>query len=86
MEKKLPDALNQIAEENGGQDRPLRLMFQDEARFGRISDSRRCWTPYPIRPMVEAAVVREFIYAYAAVSPRDGEMDSLILPEASTVA
>ena len=23
--------------------RPLRVMYQDEARFGRISDTRYCW-------------------------------------------
>ena len=66
------------------QGRPLRLMFQDEARFGRITDPRRCWAPFPIRPLVACAVVREFTYAYAAVSPSDGVLDSLVLPEAST--
>lgn len=64
--------------------RPLRLMFQDEARFGRISDPRRCWSPSPMRPVVSCAVVREFTYAYAAVCPFDGVMDSLVLPEVST--
>ncbi len=27
--------------------RPFRLMFQDEARFGRITDPRSCWAPAP---------------------------------------
>jgi len=64
--------------------RPVRVMFHDEARFGRISDPRRCWAPFPCRPVVHAAIVQEFTYAYAAVSPSDGELDSLILPEVGT--
>jgi hypothetical protein len=64
--------------------RPLRLMFHDEARFGRIDDPRRCWAPFPCRPLVHAAVVQEFTYAYAAVSPLDGVLDSLILPSVGT--
>lgn len=56
-------------------------MFQDEARFGRISDVRRCWCPKPLRPMVRAMVTQEYVYAYAALSPADGRMDSLLLPD-----
>ena len=51
---------------------PIRLMFQDEARFGRKSDPRACWAPAPHRPVVKLALVREFQYEYAAVSPWDG--------------
>lgn len=61
-------------------------MFQDEARFGRIDDPRRCWAPAPLRPVVRSAIVRQYTYAYAAVSPVDGVLDSLVLPEASTGA
>jgi hypothetical protein len=64
----------------------LRIMFEDEARFGRINDPRHCWAPYPIRPLVKAAIVQEFTYAFAAVSPHDGRLDTLILPEVSTRA
>lgn len=56
-------------------------MFQDEGRFGRISDPRRCWAPYGVRPDVPQQVVREYTHAFAAVSPHDGTLDSLILPE-----
>lgn len=66
------------------QGRNVRLMFQDEGRFGRISDPRRCWAPQPIRPAGKAAMVREYLYAYAALSPWDGRLDSLILPAANT--
>lgn len=58
----------------------LRLLFQDEGRFGRIHDGRRCWAPLPLRPCVGQQVVREFVYAFAAVSPRDGRIASLVLP------
>lgn len=54
---------------------PVRLMFQDEARFGRMSDPRKCWAPAPCRPVVGLALVREFVYEYAAVSPGDGSLD-----------
>jgi transposase len=64
----------------------MRLMFQDEARFGRIDDPRRCWAPAPIRPLVPSGIVREYTYVYAAVSPADGVLDSWVLPQASTTA
>lgn len=60
--------------------RAVRLMFQDEARFGCISDPRRCWAPPGVRPVVGAHVVRQYTYAFAALSPHDGVLDSLILP------
>jgi transposase len=63
--------------------RPLRLMFQDEARFGRISDVRHCWDKKPHRPLVRAMVTQQYTYAYGAVSPVDGRFDSLILPSVS---
>jgi len=55
-------------------------MFMDEARFGRISDTRYCWCPKPFRPVCYSMVSQEYTYAYAAVSVMDGKMDSLILP------
>jgi len=61
-------------------------MLQDEGRFGRISTLRRCWAPRGIRPSVPTQIVREYTYAYVAVSPHDGTMDSLILPEVSEQA
>ncbi len=59
-------------------------MFQDEARFGRITDPRRCWAPFPMRPLCKAMLTREYLYAYAAVSVVDGKLDTLILPTANT--
>jgi len=63
---------------------PVRLMFQDEARFGRMSDPRACWAPVPNRPMVNRAIIREFRYEYAAVSPRDGDLDYMTLEKMNT--
>ena len=59
---------------------PARLLFQDEARFGRLSDHRRCWAPWPCRPSVGQQVIREYLYGVVAVSPSDGKLSSLVLP------
>ncbi len=59
-------------------------MFQDEGRFGRINDPRRCSAPCGVRPDVPQQIVREYTYAFAAISPHDGTLDSLILPEVNT--
>lgn len=59
-------------------------MFQDEARFGRISDVRRCWAPKPVRPMCQGMLTHEYTYAYGAVDVCTGELDSLILPHVNT--
>ena len=59
---------------------PIRLLFQDEGRFGRISDLRRCWAPLPSRPVAGHQVIREYVYAMTAVSPQDGRLTSLIMP------
>jgi transposase len=64
--------------------RPVRLMFQDEARFGRMSDPRACWAPAPQRPVVNLALIREFRYEYAAVSPLDGYLDHLTAEKMNT--
>lgn len=55
-------------------------MFQDEARFGRINEPTRCWAPPKTRPRVARQLIREYTYAYGAVSPLDGVADFLILP------
>jgi transposase-like protein len=60
-------------------------MFQDEARFGRISNPRKCWAPAPLRPIVSCSLVREYAYAYAAVSPSDGAIDWMLAAKMDTV-
>ena len=59
---------------------PVRVLFQDESRFGRISDQRRCWGPCAQRATVAGQIIRESVYALAAVSPADGELSALIMP------
>jgi hypothetical protein len=58
----------------------VHICFQDEARFGRITDPRRCWAPPGIRPNVKKQIVREYTYLYAAFNPINGSNDELILP------
>ncbi len=55
-------------------------MFMDEARFGRMNRPVRCWAPAGVRPVVDCQTVREYTYAYGALCPDDGVLDSLILP------
>jgi len=65
---------------------PVRLLFQDEGRFGRISDHRRCWAPLPVRPAVGSQVVRQYVYAFVALCPFEGRLASLILPWSDTAS
>ena len=59
-------------------------MFVDEARFGRMNRIRPCWAPIGTRPEVAAQLIREYIYLYGAVSPRDGICAYLIMPTSNT--
>lgn len=69
---------------NATASRPLRVYFQDEARFGRMDNPAYCWAPRGLRPGVKAQRVRESTYVYSALSPQDGDLFSLILPYADT--
>jgi hypothetical protein len=84
--KKLPEIVSEEGERQTKVGRWVRLMLQDEGRFGRINEPRRCWAPKGGRPDVYLQFVRENTYAYVAVSPHDGIMDSLILPEVNAEA
>lgn len=76
MEKKtLPQDLATVLMAATVQERPIRLVFQDEARFGRMARIRRCWAPAPLRPLVGNGYEREFTYVYGGVSPLQGELD-----------
>ena len=59
-------------------------MFADEARFGRMNRPRPCWAPLGTRPAVAAQLIREYVYLYGAVSPKDGTCVFLILPAPDT--
>ena len=62
------------------EEKKVRVMFQDEARFGRIDNPKSCWAQKGVRPATHKQIIREYTYLYGAFSPQDGRMDSLILP------
>ena len=66
------------------QGRHIRLMFQDETRFGRMVRIRRCWASAPQRLVVDNGYEREFQYVYGAVSPLEGELDWRVGPVMNT--
>jgi putative transposase len=66
-------------------DAKIRLMYMDEAGFGRISDMARCWVPKGVRPIVYRHHIREYKYAYGAVDPVNGDNFFLVLPNCDTV-
>lgn len=63
----------------------IRLMFQDEAGFGRINKPKYCWCQRGSRPSVPCHHIREYRYAYGAVEPLTGESCFLILPYCNIV-
>jgi len=65
-------------------DSEIRLMFQDEAGFGRINKPKRCWCPKGIRPIVPCQHIREYYYAYGVVEPKTGDGKFLVLPYANS--
>ena len=79
--KKLPEKIAEIVKSAL---KPIKLFFQDESRFGRISQTIGCWAPVGHRPVVPSQIVREYTYAYTAACPSDGETVSLILPDMTT--
>lgn len=62
----------------------IRLMFQDEAGFGRINKPKYCWCFPGLRPTVPCHHIREYQYAYGAVEPLTGENFFLVLPYCNT--
>lgn len=79
--KKLPEKIQEIV---NSVLKPFKLFFQDESRFGRISQTIGCWAPIGQRPVVPSQIVREYTYSYTAACPSDGETVSLILPDMRT--
>jgi len=65
-------------------DAKIRMMFEDEAGFGRISDPAVCWAPRGVRPVVCCQHIREYRYAFGAADPIDGENFFLITPNCDT--
>ncbi len=84
LEKKLPKTLDALLCRRTVKGRRIRLIFQDEARFGRMAKPRRCWAPKPCRPIMLNGYEREYVYVYGAVSPREGTLDWKICPQMNT--
>ena len=63
----------------------VRLMFADEAGFGRINKPRYSWCLKGIRPVVPCRHIWQYRYAYGAVEPLTGESCFLVLPYCNTV-
>ena len=57
MEKKLPQALAALLTPQDVRGRRVRLMFQDDARFGSMVRIHRCWAPSPARPVVRNGAI-----------------------------
>jgi putative transposase len=66
-------------QELGGKGK-VRVMFQDEAGFGRISKPKACWISGQMRPSVPCHHIREYRYVYGAVDPIDGENYFILAP------
>ena len=69
--------------ENREDERPIKLFFQDEARFGRIDNVSSCWVPPGKRALVGNQIIRKYTYLYGAFCPETGEQFSMILPYAT---
>jgi len=63
----------------------IRLMFEDEAGFGRINKPKYCWCFPGFRPVTPCRHVREYRYAYGAVEPLTGDSFFLVLPYSNTI-
>ena len=64
--------------------RPIVIMVQDEARFGRLGQVMRAWCGPGVRPEGGQQLVREYLYSFVAVAPALGRMTALILPFSNT--
>lgn len=63
---KISDTVRLLAIQN--QTKRIRLMFQDEAGFGRINKAKRCWCKRGHRPSVPCHHIREYWYVMVWLS------------------
>ena len=81
--KKINSSVQELKETH--KNKKIRLMFQDEAGFGRINKPKYCWCEKRIRPCVPCHHIREYRYAFGAVEPLTGDSCFLVMPECNTV-
>lgn len=85
FKKNFPQSVQEVAKTfNQEEKKPLLILFEDEARFGRISIPRTCWAPCGTRPIVPSQLVRQFLYVFSVVCPITGSNFSLILSDTDT--
>lgn len=65
-------------------EKKVRIMFQDEAGFGRINKPKHCWCAKGTRPSVPCHHIREYRYAYGAVDPISGDNVFWVMPYSNT--
>lgn len=83
----MPDLIQEAANSFDPLDaRPIKLWTEDEARFGRMNNPKKCWAPEKVRPIVHLQRIREYIYVFSATCPWTGEVYSLIFPLCNTNA
>ena len=81
----MPELLKETTSTFDVQDnRPVKLWTQDEARFGRMNNPKKCWVPQKTRPTVQLQRIRQYLYVFSATSPWTGETYSIILPLCNT--
>ena len=80
--KKIKASVLDARSKSGNQ--TVRLMFEDEAGFGRINKPKRCWCCPGQRPSVPCHHIREYRYAFGAVDPLNGESFFLTMPNCDT--
>ena len=69
--KKIADLVQKTKIENP--DKTVRLLFEDEASFGRINKPKYCWCSNKFRSCVPCHHIREYRYVFGAVKPLTGE-------------
>ena len=77
--------MTEVFNSNNSKSGKVRLMFEDEAGFGRINKPKYCWCFKGLRPTVPCHHIREYRYAYGAVEPLSGDSFFLVLPYSNTV-
>ena len=65
---------------------PKKLFFQDESRFGLMTQVSRRWARKGQRPEMLYRQTRQYLALFASVCPETGEMSSLISPYMNTYA
>ena len=65
---------------------PKKLFFQDESRFGLMTQTGRRWARKGRRPGIPYRMTRQYLALFSSVCPETGEMSSLISPYMNTHA